>query len=193
MSANAKSKILSTASQLFYAQGYHQTGINQIIEESKVAKASFYYHFASKEDLAIAYLEATTELLQTEMDELLDTPGRPGNKILQLFDRLYQWQNDPGYHGCVFLKLSSEFEPGYPPVQERVIRSKQGFRQFLLLLIGQLEFAPAVPLSPSLIADTLVTLFDGAATEALAVGDLWPIDGACKTVAALIGPQNLDL
>ena len=51
-----KDRIVETASDLFYHNGYNQTGINQIIAEAGVAKASMYQHYRSKEDIAVAYL-----------------------------------------------------------------------------------------------------------------------------------------
>lgn len=36
-----RERILDTAAILFHQQGYNSTGINQIISEAKVAKASF--------------------------------------------------------------------------------------------------------------------------------------------------------
>jgi AcrR family transcriptional regulator len=53
---NPKERILSIATYLFYKQGYTNTGINQIIKESKTAKASFYEYFPSKENLGKAVL-----------------------------------------------------------------------------------------------------------------------------------------
>ena len=52
-----EAQILETASRLFFRQGYTQTGINQLIDESGVAKRTFYRHFASKEALGMAYLD----------------------------------------------------------------------------------------------------------------------------------------
>lgn len=48
---NVKERVLLTAMKLFYSQGIKSTGINQIIDESHVAKASFYKYFPSKRDL----------------------------------------------------------------------------------------------------------------------------------------------
>ncbi|HPJ35018.1 MAG TPA: TetR/AcrR family transcriptional regulator [Spirochaetota bacterium] len=48
---NVRNRVLLTAMRLFYSQGIKSTGINQIIEESSVAKASFYKYFPSKRDL----------------------------------------------------------------------------------------------------------------------------------------------
>jgi len=187
MSLSAKDKVLSTAARLFYAQGYHQTGINQIIEESKVAKASFYYHFPSKESLAIAYLGHTREVLQAEMDMVLAADSGPGAKILALFERLYLWREDPGYNGCVFLKISNEFGAAHLPVQEQVVLSKNAFRAFFVTLIQELEGQTGLGLSGQALADVLVVLFDGASTEALAVGGTWPLDAACVAVKGLLG------
>ena len=53
----AREKILSVANDLFFRQGYHQTGTNQLIDEADVSKATFYAHFPSKEDLAIAHVQ----------------------------------------------------------------------------------------------------------------------------------------
>ena len=54
--SSVKDRILDTASRLFYDQGYHVTGINQIIDEADIARASLYNHFPSKTDLLLAYL-----------------------------------------------------------------------------------------------------------------------------------------
>lgn len=51
MKLSARKRIMETATRLFYEQGFNATGINQIIKESGTAKASFYEHFSSKEEL----------------------------------------------------------------------------------------------------------------------------------------------
>jgi AcrR family transcriptional regulator len=46
--SSPRERILERASILFHHQGYNSTGINQIISEANVAKASFYQHFQNK-------------------------------------------------------------------------------------------------------------------------------------------------
>ena len=58
---NPKDRILETASRLFYTQGYNATGINQILEEAKVAKASLYTHYGSKDELGIVYVKSARD------------------------------------------------------------------------------------------------------------------------------------
>ncbi|MEM6772989.1 MAG: helix-turn-helix domain-containing protein, partial [Bacteroidota bacterium] len=55
--------IIKTASRLFYDKGYNLTGINEIIAEAGIAKATLYSHFKSKEDLCLAYLNYRDENL----------------------------------------------------------------------------------------------------------------------------------
>ncbi|MER2155772.1 MAG: TetR/AcrR family transcriptional regulator [Solibacillus sp.] len=53
MSNQTKDKILETATRLFYFQGFHGTGLNQIIKESGSPKGSLYHYFPEgKEQLA---------------------------------------------------------------------------------------------------------------------------------------------
>ena len=53
MSNQTKDKILETATRLFYFQGFHGTGLNQIIKESGCPKGSLYHYFPEgKEQLA---------------------------------------------------------------------------------------------------------------------------------------------
>ena len=58
--SSAREKILKTASELMEKQGYHGTGLNEIIQKSGAPKGSLYYYFPDgKEQLASeAILEA---------------------------------------------------------------------------------------------------------------------------------------
>jgi TetR/AcrR family transcriptional regulator, lmrAB and yxaGH operons repressor len=60
---DSRNRILKAASRLFQLQGYHATGMNQIIKESGSPKGSLYYYFPDgKEELAIASIKRIDEL-----------------------------------------------------------------------------------------------------------------------------------
>ena len=75
-----KERILKTVDRLFYEQGYLATGINQIIAEAKVAKASFYQHFPSKEALVLEYIEAHNTKFFQQLRHLEKTVRRTKGK-----------------------------------------------------------------------------------------------------------------
>ena len=53
----ARERILDTAFRLFYAHGPRGVGVDTVIAESGVAKATLYKHFPRKDDLVLAYLD----------------------------------------------------------------------------------------------------------------------------------------
>ncbi len=73
MKEGARERILKKAAELFYAHGVHNTGINQIIDESRVAKASFYHHFPSKDDLILECLLTYGDLLTRRLQRVMDS------------------------------------------------------------------------------------------------------------------------
>src|ERR1700704_6382715 len=86
----ARARILEAAYELFSRHGIHAVGIDRIIAEAPVAKATLYHHFASKEDLVCAFLEMrerrwTVEWLQAEIESRAHS-GR--SRALVTFDVL---------------------------------------------------------------------------------------------------------
>ena len=69
--SQTREKIIQTASDLFYRKGYNLTGINEIIAEAGIAKATLYSHFASKEEVCVAYLQARNETLMKGLKSFL--------------------------------------------------------------------------------------------------------------------------
>lgn len=71
-----KSKIVSAAWKLFYEQGYEDTTIEEIIEESGTSKGSFYHYFEGKDALlgSLAYMmDEKYEELEPTIAEDMDS------------------------------------------------------------------------------------------------------------------------
>jgi len=105
---SAETRILKTASDLFYRQGYRSTGTNEIIQKAKVAKASFFYHFPTKEALAVAYLK---DLHAREARNLLDFVNKwqkPYDRFLAVIKWIEPWIKSNDLRGCGFLNMVSE-------------------------------------------------------------------------------------
>lgn len=77
---NTKGKIITAAWDLFYEQGYEDTTVEEIIEQSGTSKGSFYHYFEGKD----ALLGSLSYIFDEEYSKLQD--GFPGN--MSSFDKL---------------------------------------------------------------------------------------------------------
>lgn len=105
-----KEKILSAGQTLFRAQGYHGTGINEILRESGVSKGSFYNYFKSKEAFAIEVLgiygQGTAEMIA---QGLSDTSASALDRIRGFVEILFAFQAAENFeNGCLVYNLSFE-------------------------------------------------------------------------------------
>ncbi|MFC4687723.1 TetR/AcrR family transcriptional regulator [Epilithonimonas pallida] len=103
-----RERILNTAYTLFHKQGYNNTGINQIIMEANVSKASFYAHFKSKDDLCIEFLNKRFDYWVSELENFTKPASSLREKILSSFDFLMYMNEKENFRGCSFLNLLSE-------------------------------------------------------------------------------------
>jgi AcrR family transcriptional regulator len=101
-----RERILTTAARLFYAQGVKATGIDQIIAEAGVAKATLYYHFRAKTDLVRAYLQRRHETWTAEFAGHLGASRRRG--LPALADALGRWFAAGDFNGCAFINVTAE-------------------------------------------------------------------------------------
>ncbi|QUG41634.1 TetR/AcrR family transcriptional regulator [Psychrobacillus sp. INOP01] len=70
---NSKDVLIETASRLFRLRGYYGVGLKDIIEESGIPKGSLYHYFPKgKEQLAIAAINHTKDIVINEIQQLFD-------------------------------------------------------------------------------------------------------------------------
>lgn len=81
-SPSAKTAILETAARLFQRQGYHATGLNQILQESGAPKGSLYYYFPNgKEQLAVEAIHLTRDTIGEKIRARLSKVDDPAASI----------------------------------------------------------------------------------------------------------------
>ena len=59
-----KSRILDAALNIFSQKGYHDTRLDEIVDESHTSKGSIYFHFPNKERLFLALVDQFADLLE---------------------------------------------------------------------------------------------------------------------------------
>ena len=175
--SETRQKIVDTASRLFYTQGYTLTGINQIIKEAEVAKATLYEHFPSKEDLLAEYLATTAKTTNEAIHQAIAQAKKPKEKILAAFDFLTRFSKSVQCGGCNFLNIASEVPKENARIRNMVKEQKDYIRNL---------FKEILPVSKKDLADQLYILFDGAMIATRVQGNAWPIATAKKIVEKLI-------
>ena len=98
-----KQQILDTAERLFTSKGFEATSVQDILDEMRLSKGSFYHHYATKEDVLRKICERRAEQTAPKADEQ-DGTSRNG---LQRMD-FYLHEMIPFHgEGMVFLKMIS--------------------------------------------------------------------------------------
>jgi AcrR family transcriptional regulator len=175
---NTREKILFSAMDLFYSDGFHAVGLDRILEEAEIAKATFYNHFRSKDEL----VEATIQLRdQWESEAFLralkDKAGYdPRRLLLACFDVLEEWFTHPDYRGCLFLMAMTEYPLPHHPVHAA------GARHYLVTAheIEQMAIAAGVR-EPADLARAWTVLIIGAVSAHLVDRD----SGSARTAREL--------
>ncbi|GAB2690103.1 TetR/AcrR family transcriptional regulator [Kitasatospora kifunensis] len=161
----ARQRVLDTAARLFYAEGIHTVGVDRIVTEAEVTRATFYRHFPSKEELVRAYIQSWDAGIRAEVAAGRGSNLTPAQLLALLVERLGQEMCGPGFRGCPFINAAAEYpDPGHP-----VSRAIAEHRTWLRGLIVQLMEEAGLS-EPQRRTDVLIMLRDGAMVGA-ALGD----------------------
>ncbi|WP_436785810.1 TetR/AcrR family transcriptional regulator [Yinghuangia sp. YIM S10712] len=134
----ARRRVLDTATTLFYAEGVHAVGIDRIIAEAGVAKATFYHHFPAKDDLVHAYLAEQYAIQRQAVEELRATSAdlSPRDLLVRIFTGMVDIGGRQGFRGCAFINAAAEFPDAAHPVRDAVAQHRTWFRALLTDLLA---------------------------------------------------------
>jgi AcrR family transcriptional regulator len=155
-----RERLLDAASELFYAEGVQSVGIDRVIAQAGVAKASLYSAFGSKEGLVSAYLERRHEELIARLRDAADGVEDPVARLLAVFDSQAAQFPRPGYRGCAFMAASAE-----APADSQITEATAKYRGEVLNLFVELAAAADIA-DPDQLADQLRLIYDGASIAA---------------------------
>jgi AcrR family transcriptional regulator len=155
----ARERLLAAANELFYAEGVHTVGIDRVIEQAGVAKASLYNTFGSKDELVGAYLEGRHARVAGRITRALDRYDTPRDRLLGVFDAQGELFAEPGYRGCAFASASSESPSAV------VEQATAAYRGWVRELFTGLARDAGVP-DPTALARQFHLLYEGASLSA---------------------------
>jgi AcrR family transcriptional regulator len=130
---DARERILGAAYELFSCDGIRAVGIDAIIARAGVARMTLYRHFASKDDLVLAFLQRREELwtrgwLQAEVERRATEPGQ---KLLAIFDVFDEWFRRDDFEGCSFINVLLETADPISPLHRASASHLARIRSFV--------------------------------------------------------------
>nr|BFD87204.1 TetR family transcriptional regulator [Streptomyces sp. Xyl84] len=136
-------RLLGTAARIFYAEGIHSVGVDRIIEEARVTRASLYRHFSGKEALVLAYLEQADQGIRAQLTAVQEGARTPGDKVRAVARAIAEGIRSEGFRGCAFLNAVAEYPDPAHPIHQAVLAHRQWFLETVTDLLAQVGDAPA--------------------------------------------------
>jgi AcrR family transcriptional regulator len=132
---SARERILTAAHDHFHNLGIRATGVDTLIEEAGVAKATFYRHFPSKDDLVVAWLRDDRPRWFYAVRDRAEAAAQPGQVIPMIFEEMAHRLEEEGYRGCAFQNAAAEItevsHPALPIIREYFNEIEAYFREVL--------------------------------------------------------------
>lgn len=176
--------LIDTAFRLFNEHGYHATGIDWILAESGVSKATLYKYFPSKDDLILEVLRQRHEaLLENSRKKMIEAQERGDEPVLAMFDVLQDWFKSPDFYGCNFIKAGAEYIQATDEIHRYAAQHKARMQKLIESFISAENAAT--------LARQFALLIDGAIVSAHTHGDP-KASTVAKAMALTLLQQNAD-
>ena len=170
--SEARSRLLGTASRLFYAEGLHSVGIDRIVAEAHVTRATLYRHFPSKDELVVAYLAGADQAIRAQVEDVRAAGHSAADVVRAVAETITDGIRSDGFRGCAFLNAAAEYPFPAHPVHQAVLNHRQWFLDTVTELL-----AATGETAPEPAARHFVMLRDGA----MAAGCLSDPEPICET------------
>lgn len=127
-SQDTREKLLREGVTAFLRQGYHGTGIKEVLDRVKVPKGSFYNYFSSKEEFGAAAIRHYSECLARKLSDCLEEAPDPLTGLREFFKLLMDEYEEAGFvGGCLVANLGGELE-GSEVCRSALAEAFQGWR-----------------------------------------------------------------
>lgn len=134
--AAPRERLLRTASDLFYREGITSVGVDRLVSEAGVTRATFYRHFPGKEDLVDAYLRDEDAYIRGMFAGVADLDD-PRQRLELLIAGLAADIQTRHTRGCPFINASAEYPDAESPVRQTVAAHRTWFRATLEQLLRE--------------------------------------------------------
>ena len=153
----AADRIRASARELFYREGIRAVGVDEVVDRAGVTKPSLYRSFASKDELAAAYLRD----YDVSFWENFEHPGGKSyadarDHVLAYISQLSARAIAKGYRGCGLSNAAVEYPARDNPARQVAEAHKKVFRKRLRELAANMGAR-----QPAVLGDALLLLIEG--------------------------------
>lgn len=173
----AADRIRESARELFYREGIRAIGVDDIVTRAGVTKPSLYRSFASKDELAAAYLQDYDAAFWERFEGgKAAHPDDARAQLLVYLDGLARRATKDGYRGCGLTNAAVEYPDPTHPARKVAEANKRALRQRLAALASQMGAR-----DPKALGDGLLLLIEGA----FASGQLFGKGGPARSLVEI--------
>lgn len=162
----ARARLIDAATRLFYEEGIHAVGVDRVIAEAEVTRATLYKQFGGKENLVLAYLENEDRMLREMFDEAGASVTDPARLVDAVIEGIVADIRLRHTRGCPFINAAAE----YPDAEGAVRTMIDGHREWFRATLQQVAEAAGLA-RPAEVAASLVMLRDAALVGGYLDGD----------------------
>jgi AcrR family transcriptional regulator len=153
----ARARLIDTATRLFYAEGIHAVGVDRVIAEAEVTRATLYKQFGGKENLVLAYLHNEDENLRAMFADAGAAVADPEGLLDAVIEGIAADIRLRHTRGCPFINAAAEYPDADGAVRRLIDEHREWFRGTL-----QAVAETAGLEHPAEVAASLVLLRDAA-------------------------------
>ncbi|BDZ50147.1 hypothetical protein GCM10025867_23880 [Frondihabitans sucicola] len=176
----AKQRVLVTADRLFYHEGIRTVGVDRLIAESSVTKATFYKHFGAKDNLVLDYIGRRRDQAREILESIRADSDGPLATLTGVADSIVRGIQSTSFRGCPFINAASEFADETHPVRLVVVAHREWYTETLDEL-----FRDAGHPMPGDAADEFYLARDGAMVGAYAGDTIAAVAAFTRVTTAL--------
>ncbi|WP_093714909.1 TetR/AcrR family transcriptional regulator [Actinacidiphila alni] len=141
--SEARARLLGTATRIFYTEGIHSVGVDRIVAEAQVTRATLYRHFSGKEDLVLAYLDLADQGIRGPVGAALAGGESAPDRVRAVARTITDGIRSPGFRGCAFLNAVAEYPDAAHPVHRAVMAHRDWFLATVTELLAETGIEPA--------------------------------------------------
>lgn len=186
-----RQRLLDSATNLFTSEGIRVIGIDRILREADVAKASLYSLFGSKDALVISYVENLDEQYRQSWAERTGGSDDPEEKILAFFDKEIADQPGKDYRGSHFINAVNEYPKPETESEQGIVAAVMEHRRWMhQTMTDLLTTKNGYPSATQ--ANQLLIFLDGGLTGARLVRDVAPLETARDLARQMLSAPPAD-